>query len=183
MTQPKGMNAVEEKPAPAPQTSYREDFARQAMNYCRLGATYAQLAEFFAVDVDTVHRWKLDHPGFCEAVKKGQALADDEVVNHLFRQACGYSHAVTKHATYKGQFTDSVEYVKHFRPDTRACIYWLNNRRPDQWRDKIPAEVSGQEGGSTGTVDAALLKLEAEQLFLRFYESCSSSHQPLDKPA
>jgi len=183
MTQPNGANLAGPNPASAAPPSFRSEFADHAMNYCRLGASHADLAEFFKVDVATIDRWKVEHPAFCEAVKKGQTLADDEVVNRLFRQACGYSQVVTKHANYKGQFTDSLEYVKHHRPDTRACIYWLNNRRPDQWRNKISTELSGPEGGSSGTVDAALLKLEAEQLFLRFYESCSSSHQQHDNPA
>lgn len=29
------------------------------------------------------------------------------------------------------------EVVKHMPPDTAAAIFWLKNRRPDKWRDKV----------------------------------------------
>ena len=34
---------------------------------------------------------------------------------------------------------------KVYAPDTTACIFWLKNRRPAEWRDKIEtvAEVKG----------------------------------------
>jgi hypothetical protein len=28
-----------------------------------------------------------------------------------------------------------AEYTEHCPPDTTAGIFWLKNRRPDQWRD------------------------------------------------
>jgi hypothetical protein len=28
-------------------------------------------------------------------------------------------------------------------PDTTACIFWLKNRKPKEWRDKSELEVPG----------------------------------------
>jgi hypothetical protein len=33
------------------------------------------------------------------------------------------------------EHVEVVRLKKHFKPDTTAQIYWLKNRRPDQWRD------------------------------------------------
>ncbi len=38
---------------------------------------------------------------------------------------------------------EQVPYVEHYAPDTTAAIFWLKNRQPAQWRDKIEAELSG----------------------------------------
>ena len=27
-------------------------------------------------------------------------------------------------------------------PDTTACIYWLKNRKPEQWRDRREVDVT-----------------------------------------
>lgn len=35
--------------------------------------------------------------------------------------------------------------TKEVVPDTTAQIFWLKNRKPDQWRDKKAVEVSGEE--------------------------------------
>ena len=31
-------------------------------------------------------------------------------------------------------------------PDTTAAIFWLKNRRSDEWRDKQEQEISGKDG-------------------------------------
>jgi len=45
----------------------------------RLGATDADPADFFGVDVRTIYRWKHDHPEFCQALKAGNVEAGDRV--------------------------------------------------------------------------------------------------------
>jgi hypothetical protein len=34
--------------------------------------------------------------------------------------------------------------VEHYPPDTTACIFWLKNRQPQRWRDRV--EVQHQDG-------------------------------------
>lgn len=123
--------------------SYRDEYAEQAKKLCRLGATDKELADFFSVDIATVHRWKINHKDFCDSLKEGKAQADAEVADRLYKRATGYAHADTKFATFEGRITDQREYTKHYPPDTVACIFWLKNRRPDLWRDKVGLEHSG----------------------------------------
>ncbi len=40
-----------------------------------------------------------------------------------------------------------VPTVKHYPPDTTACIFWLKNRQRDRWRDKQDHEHTGKDGG------------------------------------
>ena len=32
-------------------------------------------------------------------------------------------------------------------PDTTAAIFWLKNRRPAEWRDRVQNELMGPDGG------------------------------------
>lgn len=55
---------------------YKEEYADQAYNYCLLGATDKDLANFFDVTETTINNWKLDHHEFFESIKKGKEIAD-----------------------------------------------------------------------------------------------------------
>ena len=58
---------------------FKTEYCAQAEKLCRLGATDADLADFFGVDESTINRWKDGQPGFCESLKAGKPSADDNV--------------------------------------------------------------------------------------------------------
>ena len=157
--------------SPGRPSRYQADFAAQSEKLCRLGATDKELAEFFAVDVATVHRWKLKHREFRDALKKGKEVADAEVADRLFKRATGYVHKDTKFATFEGKITDREEYEKHYPPDTVACIFWLKNRRPDLWRDRVGVEHSGPGGGPIQTEGDFRPSPEDEEVIRRIAET------------
>ena len=119
--------------------SYKPEFVEQARKLAMLGATDREAADFFEVAEGTVHRWKHEHPEFCEALKVGKATADERVVQSLYRRALGYSHDAVKIMSYEGEVI-TEPFVEHYPPDTTAAIFWLKNRRPDEWRDKAVVE-------------------------------------------
>ena len=131
-------------------TSYKNEFADQAFNYCLLGATDAELATFFEVVESTINKWKKDYPEFSESIKKGKVQADAVIASSLYNQQQAFK---TKSVTYnaKGQRTEieSIEIVdlqQELPPDTTAGIFWLKNRNPDNWRDKTSTELTGKDG-------------------------------------
>lgn len=141
--------------APAPEagskggrpTAYRPEYAKQAAKLCELGATDLELAQFFEVAVSTVYLWRVTHPAFSEAVKRGKAVADEIVEQRLFARATGYSHDAVKIFLPK----DAAEpvyapYVEHHAPDTTAAIFWLKNRKPGEWKDRNITAVEPGDG-------------------------------------
>lgn len=120
--------------------AYKPEYTDQAYNYCLLGATDAQLADFFKVSEKTINTWKKNHPEFVDGLKRGKNMADSNVALSLYKRATGYSHPETHINCYEGEII-KTELTKHYAPDTTACIFWLKNRQPDKWRDKV--EVSG----------------------------------------
>jgi hypothetical protein len=116
-------------------SKYRAEFPEQARKVCLLGATNDDMAEFFGVSATTIDTWLRDKPEFAEAVREGKRGADERVANALFHRALGYSHAEEKIFCHEGTIV-RAETTKQYAPDTVACIFWLKNRRPDQWRDR-----------------------------------------------
>lgn len=126
--------------------SYKPEFAEQAEKLCRLGATDEELADFFSVTTRTITRWKASHEDFCLALKVGKEPADDRVERSLYAKANGYTFDSVKIFNNNGSEM-VVPYKEHVPPDTTACIFWLKNRRPDLWRDKVLNEHAGEGGG------------------------------------
>ena len=124
---------------------YKPDFADQAREMCRLGATDEELAEHFEVCVRTIYRWRNTHEEFAEAVVAGKDHADDRVERALYSRAVGCSVQRTKVFKHAGD-PDPVyaTYTHHLPPDANAALQWLRARRPKKWG--AHAEDEGDPG-------------------------------------
>lgn len=111
--------------------------------WARDGLTNEEIAERVGIDRRTLTRWRSKYKLIDDAVKRGKELVDIEVENSLFKNAMGYYAEEEK--IYISQ-VDGEEVVKreifkrYIKPDTTAQIFWLKNRKPDEWRDK-PKEL------------------------------------------
>lgn len=129
---------------------FRDEFASQAKKLAALGATDLEMADFFGVNVATLHRWKAGRPEFCESLKAGKEESDERVTRSLFSRATGYEHDEVDIRVVNGAVVQTPV-RKFYPPDTVACIFWLKNRRPDLWRDKQDLEHTGKDGGPIQT--------------------------------
>lgn len=96
-------------------TKFKKEYIEQVYNLCLLGKTNEEISEIFEVSTVTLHAWMNQHPEFLNALKRGKGIADCEVVNALRSKALS--------------------------GDTTACIFWLKNRQPKQWRDRREVAV------------------------------------------
>jgi len=127
------------RPQRTPCTSDLNDLARK---FCMLGATNEDLARLLEVPRETVDAWLADVPEFAAAVKAGREIADATVAERLYARAIGYSHPAVKIFQSGGEPL-KVDYTEHYPPDVQACLFWLRNRRRQDWRDKIEHEQTG----------------------------------------
>jgi hypothetical protein len=118
-------------------TVYKPDNAEIALKACILGATNETLAERFKVSRRTIDSWIATIPEFSDAVRQGREVADEAVVSALFARATGMEQKMTKVFCHRGQPV-TADYTVHLPPDVRACIFWLRNRRPEEWRESRP---------------------------------------------
>ena len=123
-------------------TSYKPEYAKQAEVACRLGATDRDLAELFQVSTVTLNTWKVQFPEFLNSLKQDKAIADARVERSLFQRAVGYSHEEDDIRVIENQIVVTPT-IKHYPPDTTACIFWLKNRMPEQYRAN-PEPLDGE---------------------------------------
>jgi hypothetical protein len=118
-----------------PREAYKHEFCRRAKDACFGGASNADLAELFAVDVSTIERWIKGKPLFARSVYAGRERANERVAKALYQRALGYSHRAQKVFNNAGKPL-VVDYDEHYPPDTAAAAFWLSNRSPDRWQAK-----------------------------------------------
>ena len=100
------------------------------------GFTDKEIADFFDVNEDTYHNWKKKYPKFAESLKDWKKQADSVVERSLYERAKGYQHAEDKIFCEDGKVT-IVPTIKHYPPDATSMIFWLKNRQPDKWKDRV----------------------------------------------
>ena len=114
--------------------------------WARDGLIDKQIAHNLNISEDTFYEYKKKYPEFVEALKKGKEVVDYEVENALLKRALGYKYEEktfeTKYDYKKEKFVEVMtkRVTKQVPPDTTAQIFWLKNRRPKQWRDKVDLE-------------------------------------------
>lgn len=133
-------------------TVYKDTYAKQAGKLCKLGATDQDLAAFFEVSLRTIANWKAQHSEFLHALKAGKEEADARVERSLFHRAVGYEQEAVKIFMPAGASEPVyAPYTERIAPDTTAAIFWLKNRRPEEWREKQLLEHTGKDGGPITT--------------------------------
>ena len=93
--------------------------------WARDGLSMEQIAHNMGVAKDTLYRWLKISSDISDAIKKGKEVTDYLVENALFTSA----------------LTGNVV----------AQIFWLKNREPDKWKDKIE-QVIDTEADTSGVV-------------------------------
>ena len=112
----------------------------------------------------TLYEWRQLYPDFADAFKKSRAVYYDttnqEVINAIKNRAIGYTYTETTRERIKNKDTDEYELVvtkvvtKHVPSDPTSAFYWLQNRMPDEWKDR---RNMGQEQGDSGDTGVALI--------------------------
>src|SRR5690554_2351722 len=130
-------------------TKYNAQALKLASAMSKLGATDQEIADEIGVALSTISLWKLKHEEFSDALKRGKERADQRVEDALYTKAVGYQIDTVKVFQFQGQEV-IVPYREYIHPDTTAAIFWLKNRRPEQWRQN----PEGAESESDRLADA-----------------------------
>lgn len=115
--------------------------------WARAGKTDDEIAKLVGISRSTLGEWKKKHEKISEALSTGKDYADRLVENSLYRAALGYTVTnkkpiKTRHVTYEGgkkiKEDEVIEYAEetvHVEGDTKAIVFWLENRMPE-WRKR-----------------------------------------------
>lgn len=122
-------------------SSYRAEYADQAQKLALLGLTDKRIADFFEVSEKTLNNWKHAHPAFLQSLKAGKDEADAHVVASLYQSAIGGGTVteMKEEVDADGRVVHR-KMVKELPANVTAQIFWLKNRQPQNWRDKVVVE-------------------------------------------
>ena len=113
--------------------------------WARDGLTDEQIAHNMGISRDTLIQWKKKYSDISDTLKKGKEVVDRAVENALLKRALGCT-VKEKTTMYdeNGEKTSERVVEKDVPPDTTAQIFWLKNRKPEEWRDKRDIGLSGE---------------------------------------
>lgn len=104
--------------------------------WARNGLTDEQIAHNMGITTSTLYDWKNKYTDISESLKRGKEVVDILVENALLKRALGYKYKETKTIESKKDGMRTEVTIKEVVPDTTAQIFWLKNRKPQEWRDK-----------------------------------------------
>ncbi len=142
----------------------------QIEGWARDGLTEEQIASKMGVSRATLNNWKKNFLDILDTLKKGKEYADRTVERSLYERAIGYTTCVKKpikvreikyNRSGKRVETEKVIYAEeeiHIPGDVTAQIFWLKNRKPEQWREK----ADNMTHVSNGVLES-LLEIEKEK--------------------
>lgn len=127
-----------------------EEGLLRIQGWARDGLTEKDIAKNMRIGVSTLREWKGRFEEIREALRIGKDSADRVVENALYKSACGYTVKVKKpvkvkqidydpetgRKTRESETWKMVEEELHFPAQVTAQIFWLKNRKPEQWREK-----------------------------------------------
>lgn len=127
------------------------------------GCTDQELAGKLGVTRSTLALWKKTNPDISDAVTRGRAdtHACAQVEQTLLQRALGYDAIVKKgvkvrHVVYENGRRVSeneevviVEETQHIPADVNAIKFFLTNRAPERWKNRIEMESDGAGQGLT----------------------------------
>ncbi len=99
-------------------------------------------------------------------MKVGKDEADDRVESALYASATGYEHDDVDIRVVGAKIVKTTV-RKYYPPVPTSMVFWLKNRRPDVWKDRL--EHTGAGGGPIKTEvksladDALMLRIKALQ--------------------
>ena len=108
----------------------------QIEGWAKDGLIDEQIAKNMGVAYSTFKDWKKRFPDLSAVLKRSKEVVDREVENALFESAKGFVYE-EETVTNTGEV---VTVKKYSKPNVTAQIFWLKNRKRNEWRDKQEIE-------------------------------------------
>jgi len=126
-------------------TIFKDKIQDEAIKLARHGLTIDEIADFWGVHRATLFRWLKRYPEFSDSLKKAKKEADRNVEESLYKRALGYKYEEKHYEKFGKEMVLKKTIEKQIAPDVTAQIFWLKNRRPENWRDDRALLLTGDK--------------------------------------
>ena len=130
--------------------------------WAKSGLTDEQIAKNIGINRTTLYDWKKKETNIADALKKGKEVIDFEVENALLKKALGYTITLKEERLDKDGCVHTLEKDVHIPPDTTAQIFWLKNRKPNNWKDRVETDEDKEAVANASQVIAKIRKVAQE---------------------
>lgn len=130
--------------------------------WAKSGLTDEQIAKNIGINRTTLYDWKKKETNIADALKKGKEVIDFEVENALLKKALGYTITLKEEKLDKDGCVHTLEKDVHIPPDTTAQIFWLKNRKPNNWKDRVETDEDKEAVANASQVIAKIRKVAQE---------------------
>lgn len=120
----------------------RVEMLRMGQACARAAMTNFEAAQYFGVSEHTFCEWMAKDPEFALCIRMNRQLADERVERALYHRALGYSFRSEEVKLNADGSVVRAEVIKHIPPDVGAATFWLKNRMPHLWKDKIDVQAN-----------------------------------------
>ena len=133
-------------------------YLEQIKAMCRNGLTDKDICLKLRISKDSFYRYKKDHSEFSDSLIESKELADLKVENSLNKNANGYDYeekvvVMKKEVIYNENgkkqkeitYPVTVSLTKHKEAETKAQQFWLQNRKPKEWRNQTDVNLNIQK--------------------------------------
>ena len=124
---------------------YSVGFPELGFRLALLGAVDEEIAEAFDISLRTLMNWKVAHPELARKINEGKTIANANVAHSLYQRAMGYEHDDIDIRVVSGEIVQT-KIRKYYAPDPTSCIFFLKNREPKHWRDKVETGITDRDG-------------------------------------
>lgn len=136
---------------------------QEIKSWARDGATEEEIAKRLRIAISTLYEYKKEFSEFSESLTPARVY-DDEVVNSLHKNTLGGIVELSKPIKCKKRYYENGRLVReeevivtakeeiYVQPDTRAQMYWLNNRVPSKWKIN-PVDNSEEKSGKDALIE------------------------------
>ena len=121
---------------------YSDELLPKIEKLAAKGLNNAQMAKALCIGNRTFYDWRDKYPQFMHALNKYRGVADIFVENALYNTATGYAYQ-EQQVSNRGD----VVTVNKWQPgNASAQIFYLKNRMPDRYKDKVETVHSAGAG-------------------------------------
>lgn len=130
-------------------------YLEQIAAMCRNGATDEEIYIKLDISKESFYKYKREHSDFSDSLKENKEFADLRVENNLNKNANGYRYeeevvVMKKEIIYNEQgkkqkeivYPVKVSLTKYREAETKAQQFWLQNRKPKEWRNQTDVNLN-----------------------------------------
>lgn len=110
----------------------------QIREWTEIGLIGKQIAQNIGINHTTLYEWMSKFPELAETIRSGRKVIDEQVENSLLKRALGYQYEEEIWGKNNvGEMVLVKRVVKFQASDVKAQIFWLKNRQPERWRERV----------------------------------------------